>query len=189
MHRKLDDFIEDNRRAFDDEVPAGRVWDEIETNIKRAQHRSRFYSRRWMVAASIALIIAASGGWWLWQKSTSDKTEKMASQPPAIQPDRDMAALAPEFAAYARKVSAMIGERREQLKAETAKQPELYEQFTQDLSALDSAYRVLHNQALQTPNREVIIRAMMQNLQLQAELLNKQLQILTAFPIKKNREI
>lgn len=189
MHRKLDDFIEDNRRAFDDEMPAGRVWEEIESNIKKAQHRSWFYRRRWMVAASIALIIAASGGWWLWQKSTSDKTEKMATQPPAIQPDHDMAALAPEFAAYARKVSAMIGERREQLKAETVKQPELYEQFAQDLSALDSAYRVLRNQALQTPNREVILRAMMQNLQLQAELLSKQLQVLNEFPIKKNRQI
>lgn len=189
MHRKLDDFIEENRRAFDDEVPAGRVWEEIETNIKKAQHRGRLYSWRWMVAASIALIIAASGGWWLWQRSAAGKTREIAKQPPALQPDHDMALLSPEYAAYARKVSAMIGERREQLKAETVKQPELYEQFAQDLAALDSAYRVLRNQALQTPNREVILRAMMQNLQLQAELLNKQLEILTEFPIKKNRQI
>jgi hypothetical protein len=57
----------------------------------------------------------------------------------------------------------------------------LYSQFSEDLAALDSSYRVLKTQAVQTPNREVVIRAMLQNLQLQAELLGKQLRILKEF--------
>ena len=73
----------------------------------------------------------------------------------------------------------------QQLKAIAKEQPELYSQFAEDLAALDSSYRVLKTQAIQTPNREVIIKAMLQNLQLQAELLSKQLGIIHEFKNNK----
>jgi hypothetical protein len=45
---------------------------------------------------------------------------------------------------------------------------------------------VLKVQAVQTPSREVIIKAMLQNLQLQAELLSKQLLIIDQLNNNKN---
>ena len=61
------------------------------------------------------------------------------------------------------------------------KAPGLASQFEGDMAALDSAYQILHRQAMQTPGSEVIIRAMIQNLQLQAELLSRQLSIINQY--------
>ena len=93
--------------------------------------------------------------------------------------------MAPEYAAEASKIYESIEMQQQQLKAIAKEQPELYSQFAEDLAALDSSYRVLKTQAIQTPNREVIIKAMLQNLQLQAELLSKQLGIIHEFKNNK----
>ncbi|HRG94562.1 MAG TPA: hypothetical protein PLZ10_16505, partial [Chitinophagaceae bacterium] len=71
--------------------------------------------------------------------------------------------------------------RQEQLKAAANGLPELYQQFEKDLAVLDSSFRSLRQQAGQTPNRDVLIRAMIQNLQLQSELLERQLQVIQEF--------
>lgn len=187
MRKQLDGFIEENRRAFDDELPGDAVWDQIEKRIEHARPRRLLPMWRQIAAIFIGLLLLAAGGWWL--MNGRSKKEPEITQAPAGQQglptEQDLAGFGPEYAAYARKVSAMIGERRQLLKQETARQPELYEQFAQDLASLDSAYRILKQQSLQTVNREVILRAMMQNLQLQAELLNKQLEILNDYPVKK----
>ena len=71
------------------------------------------------------------------------------------------------------------------MKDATADRPELYKQFSNDLRVLDSSYRMLQTQAAQSPNRDVIMKAMIQNLQLQAELLYRQL--LISNEIKNNK--
>ena len=57
-------------------------------------------------------------------------------------------------------------------------EPLLYKQFSLDVSRLDSAYHSLQGQLPKNPNREQILEAMLQNLQLQMGLLNHQLDII-----------
>jgi hypothetical protein len=57
-------------------------------------------------------------------------------------------------------------------------EPMLYKQFSLDVSRLDSAYHNLQGQLPKNPNREQILEAMLQNLQLQMGLLNHQLDII-----------
>ncbi len=57
-------------------------------------------------------------------------------------------------------------------------EPLLYRQFSSDVSKLDSVYHGLQHQLPKNPNKEQIIEAMIQNLQLQMELLNHQLDII-----------
>ena len=71
----------------------------------------------------------------------------------------------------------VIQTRQQELKAATAANPELYKAFISDLQVLDSTYQMLQKQAISTPNRDVIIKAMLQNLKLQSELLYRQLMI------------
>lgn len=78
----------------------------------------------------------------------------------------------------------IIQAKQAELKALTKEQPYLYKEFAADLNSLESSYGVLKKQLKQTPNTDVIIKAMMQNLQLQAELLGRQLNIINN--IKKN---
>jgi hypothetical protein len=185
MSRKLNDFIDDHRRAFDDELPPASAWQQIERSIGANQTGKRFAVRdiyKWGAAAAVFFIIATSIYFVVARKGDkNNETVKISS--PAINNggNADISKIAPEYAAEAKKIYQSIEEQQQQLKLLAKEQPELYSQFAQDLAALDSSYRVLKLQALQTPGHEVLIKAMLQNLQLQAELLSKQLLIIHEF--------
>jgi hypothetical protein len=65
-----------------------------------------------------------------------------------------------------------------ELKTIEKDEPLLYKQFSSDVSKLDSVYHGLQHELPKNPNKEQIIEAMIQNLQLQMELLNHQLDII-----------
>ncbi|HMH23514.1 MAG TPA: hypothetical protein VK563_17130 [Puia sp.] len=65
-----------------------------------------------------------------------------------------------------------------ELKTIEKDEPLLYKQFAGDVSKLDSTYRTLEKQLPENPNREQLLEAMKQNLELQMGLLNHQLDII-----------
>jgi hypothetical protein len=65
-----------------------------------------------------------------------------------------------------------------ELKTIEKDEPLLYRQFASDVNKLDSVYHSLQGQLPTNPNREQILEAMLQNLQLQMGLLNHQLDII-----------
>ncbi|HTI08399.1 MAG TPA: hypothetical protein VL832_07570, partial [Puia sp.] len=65
-----------------------------------------------------------------------------------------------------------------ELKTIEKDEPLLYRQFAADVHALDSVYQSLQQQLPKNPNREQLLEAMLQNLQLQMGLLNHQLDII-----------
>jgi hypothetical protein len=194
MIKELKNFIDENRREFDDDLPSGSAWHQIERSIGVTKPVKQFSVRdiyKWTAAAAVFFITATCFYFLVIRKNNNDtavvKTDKSAGNNNTT----DISRMAPEYAAEATKIYRSIESQQQQLKAIAKEQPELYSQFSEDLAALDSSYRVLKTQAVQTPNREVIIRAMLQNLQLQAELLGKQLRILNEFKnykTEKNEE-
>lgn len=187
MSKKLKDFIGENRRAFDDELPSSDAWNRIEENIKNGKAGNRLQIKRlykWSTAAAVFFIMAASTYFIIIRKNSSDK-DLAKKELASVEQNAEIDGLSPEYAAKARRIVESIEARQQQLKDITTDQPKLYDQFSEDLATLDSSYRVLKNQALQTPNKEVFIKAMMQNLQLQAELLAKQLGIINEFKNNK----
>jgi hypothetical protein len=75
-----------------------------------------------------------------------------------------------------------------QLKTIEKDEPLLYKQFASDVHRLDSVYQSLRNELPKNPNREQILEAMLQNLQLQMELLNHQLDIIKQINHSKETE-
>ena len=65
-----------------------------------------------------------------------------------------------------------------ELKSIEKDEPLLYRQFASDVNKLDSVYHTLENQLPKNLNREQLLEAMLQNLQLQMGLLNHQLDII-----------
>ena len=55
-----------------------------------------------------------------------------------------------------------------------------------DITQLDSSYKSLESQLSTTPNRELLIEAMIQNLQLQLNVLNQQLNIINQIKQSKS---
>jgi len=75
-----------------------------------------------------------------------------------------------------------------QLKAIEKDEPLLYRQFASDVSKLDSVYHSLQSELPKNPNREQLLEAMLQNLQLQMQLLNHQLDIIKQINHSKKTE-
>jgi len=185
MSRKLKDFIDENRRAFDDELPSAAAWQQIEKTIGVKKPVKQISGRniyKWSAAAAVFFILAA-GIYFIVTGKNENNNRTVKTTDPVINNGNktDIDHIAPEYAAEAKKIYQSIELQQQQLKQMAKGQPQLYSQFAQDLAALDSSYRVLKNQATQTPSREVLIKAMLQNLQLQAELLSKQLLIIHEF--------
>ena len=75
-----------------------------------------------------------------------------------------------------------------QLKTIEKDEPLLYQQFASDVNRLDSVYHSLQSQLPKNPNREQLLEAMLQNLQLQMGLLNHQLDIIKQINHSKKTE-
>ena len=75
-----------------------------------------------------------------------------------------------------------------ELKTIEKDEPLLYKQFSSDVYKLDSVYHDLQGQLPNNPNREQLLEAMLQNLQLQMELLNHQLEIVRQINHTKKTE-
>ncbi|MDP4148330.1 MAG: hypothetical protein Q8927_17135 [Bacteroidota bacterium] len=75
-----------------------------------------------------------------------------------------------------------------ELKGIEKNEPLLYRQFSGDVNKLDSVYQGLKKQLPENPNREQLLEAMIQNLQLQMGLLNHQLDIIKQINHSKKAE-
>ena len=172
MSNKLKNFISDNRKAFDDEMPSDRVWENIEASFTEKKKQrvvlTPFY--KWSMAAAAMLVIAV-GIYFVANKKTLEPAVAIKTEP-------DINILAPEMAPQMNQFVKMIDSKQEELKAIAKEQPELYQQFTTAINQLDSSYNNLKNQLSATPNREMLLQAMIQNLQLQLNVLNQQLNII-----------
>ena len=193
MNNNLEKFIQKNRREFDTETPGENIWNNIEKAIP-AKKEAKIFSMRDMLkwsAAAVVFFVALTAIYFIYIKkyshenSTATNEEQIAVKP--VTPD-EISRIAPEHATEFKKIYSSLATSQRELKNAAAGQPELYKQFLNDLAVLDSSYRSLRNQALVTPNRDVIIKAMMQNLQLQAELIYRQLTITNEIKQQKTKQ-
>lgn len=187
-------FIRDNRSEFDSEVPGGKVWENLASRLPKQKQVRRFSRNeliRWTAAAAL-LVAVLTSVYFLYIKNSHEKQtvsdDQLSNYP--VKGLEETSSMNPEYAVLFQQVSASVQSRQEQLKKAATGLPELYRQFEKDLAVLDSSFRSLRQQAGQTPNRDVLIRAMIQNLQLQSELLERQLQVIQEFkqPQKTNNE-
>jgi hypothetical protein len=180
MSNKLKKFIWDNRAAFDDNAPSEKVWQNIEAAFTTKQ-KKKFILKplyKWSMAAAAVLVVSL-GVYFFMNRNKNTVTEYAGN---TIAPDMITTSDAPEVGQFAK----MIALKQEELRSLAKDQPELYQQFTRDINQLDSSYNILKNQLSATPNRELLLEAMVQNLQLQLNVLNQQLNIIHQIKQKKN---
>ena len=76
----------------------------------------------------------------------------------------------------------------EELKAIEKQDPELYHQFDTELRVLNQNYQNLKQELPKNPNQEELLKAMIQNVSMQIELLNQQLEIIQKIKEAKNEK-
>jgi hypothetical protein len=175
MKDKLKDFVNEHREEFDSFEPRPDLWQDISKELpqkKTARVISLTYARMWQYAAVVVLLIAAvfvirqyiptSSGGLVPPPTTTASLEKIA----------------PQMAEVERYYTSLINERKTQMRSFDLKSLGINDNLQQDIAGLDSAYARLKTELLTTPNKEQIMDAMIQNLQLRMEILNQQLKTL-----------
>lgn len=176
MSSNLEKFVNRNRSEFDTEHPNADIWSKIEKTLPIKKEAKVFSLKdiyKFSAAAAVVCIVLTS----VYFLYVRQQKNELAAVTETKTNAAELNGIAPEYAAEAKQVFNAIETRQEELKEATADNPELYNQFLDDLQLLDSTYNMLQKQAAHTPNKDVIMKAMLQNLQLQAELLYRQLMI------------
>jgi hypothetical protein len=176
MSSNLEKFVNRNRSEFDTEHPGADVWRKIEKTLPIKKEAKVFSLKdiyKFSAAAAVLCIVLTS----VYFLYIRQQKNEIAAVTETKTNASELNGIAPEYKAEAKQVFNAIETRQEELKKATVGNPELYKQFLDDLQLLDSTYNMLQKQAAHTPNKDVIMKAMLQNLQLQAELLYRQLMI------------
>jgi hypothetical protein len=192
MSSDLEKFIRKNRGDFDGVDPSNKVWKNIEQSLPVKKEAKRFTIRdiyKWSAAAAIFFIALTSVYFLFIRKlpnSDRDEIPTVKTEQPT-NPSRldNFNSISIEYATQFKQAEQAVEDRQKQLRAAIANDPALYHKFQQDLNTLDSSYRMLREQASHSINGDVIIKAMIQNLQLQSELLGRQLMIIHEYKTTK----
>lgn len=148
---KLEQYIKENRDRFDEDI-SETVWEELSPKLER---RKSYNFKYFKLAASILFFVGI--GYWLGIL----KNHK------------------PEVAEYAELSSykKTVEKKRAELQILTVNKPELEEVFGRDLEDLQKDFENLKIKLENNPNQQLIIKAMIENLEWQIELLNQQTKI------------
>ena len=179
MSNDLEKFIRKNRNDFDDAKPSGDVWKNIERTLPVKKQAKRFTITdiyKWSAAAAIFFIALTSVYFLFIRKYSPENPPNVKNEVEKTGVDNMISSM--HYAAEFRQMNETVKNKQQELRSAIANDPELYRKFQADLLALDSSYRVLREQAGQTVNPDVIIKAMIDNLRLQSELLGRQLMII-----------
>jgi len=160
MKDRLEEFVKQNRAAFDDQEPSDRIWNSIENamgNTIGIGPRQRWWNTVAVWRAAAILFMAVSVGLLFWKTTpvrTADRT--------ALKEFNDVEAF------YNRQISEkveMIGDL----------QPQENEAgFTQDFQQLEAMYMVLKEEMRTRPTKKVK-DALVLNLLVRIDLLNQQI--------------
>ena len=179
MSKRLEDFMRANREEFDDLEPSADLWARIEKHLPAEgvlpkKHEAKVFSLGFVmrVAASVIIVMGISFVLYL-------RHEKKGI---------DYAAINPVYAKQQIQYTSMVETKRNELKSIEKTDPELYKEFSTEIARMDSTYKKLNNDLINSPNQERVLRAMIRNLQIQTEVLNQQLNVIEQFKQMKKEQ-
>jgi len=189
MSNRLEDFIKDNRDAFDSEDPKPQVWRDLQAKVAESTRDDRVFHLnflRWTAAAAVIVMIV--GTFYMIVNSGPSAPPFSRNSSTTATPDQVLNELNPTYAKEVYHFTQLIELKQSELKQIEREHPELYQQFVKDINKLDSSYQALKTELPKNANRELLLEAMIQNLRLQTELLNQQLSIIKQLNQKNTKE-
>jgi hypothetical protein len=179
MSKQLEEFIKTHREEFDDLEPRANLWGRIEAELpeefKEQKKEAKTFSLGFVLRVAAVVIMVMGAGFLYY----------LHNQKPAAV---NLAAINPEYAKQQVKYTSMIASKRTELKSIAQTDPQLYKEFTAELTKMDLTYKKLNKDLATSPNQEAVLRAMIRNLQAQTEVLNQQLNVIEQFNEFKNQQ-
>jgi len=179
MSKRLEDFIKANKAEFDELEPKMSLWLNIEERLPDefmdAPKQKKTFSLEFvlLVAASVIFIMGISFVFYLRNEKSNNAS---------------LAAINPEYAKEQVQYTKLISNKLHQLKTLSKSDPDLYQEFTAGIAEMDSTYKKLNKELYTSPNKELVLHAMIRNLKMQTEALNQQLMIIEQYNQAKKKQ-
>jgi len=189
MSNRLEQFVQDHRREFDGDEPDPKIWKRINDDINPKKSGRIFKLNRiqWSAAAAVVILIGGAIFYMTLNKGVNPPPGGGAvTQAPTATQNDIIQDINPTYAKEVYHFTQLIELKQSEIRQIEKDDPELYKQFVGDINKLDSSYKKLKEELPSNPNREQLLEAMIQNLQLQTDLLNQQLQIIQKIKQSKN---
>ena len=157
MGDRLEEFIIQNKEAFNNEAPSDTVWSGIDKNLRRKKH---YLQIAWKVAAVLFLVST------IYRLVDKNLRQNNFEGPTFSQ----------EFQQAEDYYTQLIAMKRVEIEEKLT--PEQQEEFLIEIDQLDEMYLELKKTYQTNAASERLLDAMINNLQLRLSILNKQLEIL-----------
>ncbi|MEP2023801.1 MAG: hypothetical protein ABJH98_03885 [Reichenbachiella sp.] len=168
MKDKLEDFIISHKTDFDDLEPRKDTWEKIQKEITPSEQKKDYV---WLWKAAAVVFLCISVGLAV-ERSLFSEDESVADVNVI---SKNKTAELNEVEGY---YTQLISQKRMEIKSVIDKNGLVDVELLKDMEQLDQMYTSLKKDLKRNQNDERLINAMIQNLQLRVEILNKQLRIL-----------
>jgi hypothetical protein len=183
MSERLEDFIGNNRPAFDDLEPSANIWNNIAKELDAwdneqplKKREAKTFSLAFVLKVAASVIVVMGLGFALF----------LSNQKPV---PVELSDINPAYARQQVHYASLIESKRTRLKLVAKFDPQLYNEFNAELIKMDANYKKLNIDLATSPNQERVLKAMIRNLQIQTEVLNQQLNVIEQFnQSKKDHE-
>jgi hypothetical protein len=180
MSKRLEEFVKTSCLDFDELEPSADLWSRIEKNLppnfeQPKKREAKTFTLGFVMRVAAAVIVVMSVCFVLYLRNANTKSV-------------DIAAINPTYAKQQVQYISMIEDKRTELKELSKSDPQLYREFSTEIAKMDSVYKKLNNELATSPNRELVLHAMIRNLQLQTQVLNQQLSVIEQFNQMKKEE-
>lgn len=176
MSDRLERFIKENKKQFDEFEAPSLLWDKIDAGLNAQekkvseQVKMRTIYRVLKVAAVFVMVISA--GYLLVAYQENEATK--------------MSNINPDYAKKEIRFTSLIELKQEEIKDFAKQEPKLYKAFVNEQNKLEIEHKDLKQQLLNTPNQDRVVKAMIRNLQAQISLLNQQINVMEEVKQLKN---
>ncbi|GAB4128989.1 MAG: hypothetical protein OHK0045_06840 [Raineya sp.] len=182
----LEKYLKNNQRHLQDSFDWNKeeaLWDKIEAKLEQqarptAQKTSPMlgkseeknkgititYKNLWRIAAVIAFFVL---GYTALRYNFEEQQKEVVN--------KEIQKINPELAEVEAYYTSLIEEKQKEIQK---LEPKVFQEFEKDFAKLDSSYQQLKKELLQSPNQEQVSSAMIQNLRLRIEILERQIELL-----------
>ena len=194
MENEFEKYLQQSRDQFEKGSPSPRVWEKLQRNL--IEHQARRYRiikmRRigWSVAAAILVCLSLvimlvkteeKDRVLVHNNNTNDSSimkRKLAAEIELDSLDRVKGITDNEARRSLFHYSRLIESRQKQMAILRQVNPDLYISSQKVLIDLNQQYRRLQKQLSGSPDRQKVLKALIENLKMQEQILNNQLQLL-----------
>ncbi|QCR25094.1 hypothetical protein [Pontibacter sp. SGAir0037] len=188
MEDKLKKFVNEHRDEFDMFEPSPALWQTISQELPKPKKEAKVISINFgesasfkanfmfmRIAAAVLLLLGCGITLLVVKRNVPSATGTLAvvGQP-------SLQRIAPELVEVEAYYTSQINSKKKELGEYDLKVLGLDDQqeIDQELQRLDNSYKQLKEELYKTPNTEKVMGAMIQNLQIRIEVLNRQLEVL-----------